>query len=68
MAAKFKMAAIDRFKDKNSINSCMRQYLIIKYRTKVNVWYQKASIKVETMVFNRVYSYESNMAGLTCVL
>ena len=45
-----------------SINSCMHQYLITKFRIKVKVWNQKAWLKVEAMVFNRVYNQESNMA------
>ena len=56
MAAKSKMAAINRFKDKNFINSCMHQKMIIKYRTKVKVWAQKASLNVEAMAFNPVHN------------
>ena len=35
----------------------------MKYRTKVNDWDQKASLKVGAMVFNTAYYQESNMAA-----
>ena len=38
------------------INSRMNKELIIKYRTKLNDWDQKASLKVAAMAFNTVYN------------
>ena len=57
MATKSKMAAINCLNDKkNYFNSRMNKELLIKYRTKVNDWDQKASLKVAAMAFNTVYN------------
>ena len=50
MAAKSKMAAINRFKNKNSNNSSLNT------DKKVKVLAQKASLNVEAMVFNPVHN------------